>query len=111
LIPPPFIQRPRPNAGAFRPTVQARVAPAPARPYDPESDPNVRSNVTAAYSMRMKEIQRNSLGMSANHGVQYRKQETSKLLKKLADESKLDVEQIKRIITAFEQSKKMPNRR
>jgi hypothetical protein len=110
LIPAPFIQRPRAIASAARPKVQGKVQPGPAMPNDLENDPRVRDDVYRAYSVRMMEINAHVLRLSTNHGTAFRKQETTKLFKKLADDSKLNVVQIMRIIDE-EQRKRMSKKR
>ena len=67
-------------------------------PSDPEKDPRIRSAVKAAYRECMKQIRRSSVSMSPKAAASKQRKEEATLIRALADQFTLRVEQINRMI-------------
>jgi hypothetical protein len=94
-IPASFIQRA--NSAIFGLIGQQPIQVAQAPP-DPEKDPRIRSAVKAAYREGMKQIRRSTVSMSPKAAVSKQRKEEATLIRALADQFTLRVEQINRMI-------------
>jgi hypothetical protein len=68
-------------------------------PFDPEKDPRLRAAVKAAYREGVKQVKRNTMSLSPKAAASKQKKEEPKLIKALADQFTLTIEQITRMIT------------
>lgn len=74
------------------------TTPAAGKAPDPENDPKLRLKIRGDYNESMAEINRRKLGKSTNEAVTFKRRETAKLVKKLAEDYELTEDQIKRIV-------------
>jgi hypothetical protein len=72
--------------------------PAASQPYDPEQDEKLCKKIRSDYVEQMAEINRRKVGLSTSEGTSFKRRETAKLLKRIAEDNELTDEQVKRII-------------
>jgi hypothetical protein len=81
------------NSAASPPGARSKT-----EPYEPENDPKVRERIRTGYISRMAEINQRRLGYSSNAAAVYKRRESAKLLKKLAEDNDLTEDQVQRIL-------------
>ena len=101
-LPAAFVQR------AVIATAAPKAAPPPAPatasasvtepPYSAERDPQIVSDVKAAYSEAMRRLEVRVLGMTSNNAARLRKTEKERIIKALATKMDMTVDQIKHMI-------------
>jgi len=64
---------------------------------DPETDEKLRAKIRSDYKEKLADINQRKQGMSTNEGNQYKRREVAKLLKRLATESNLTEDQVKKM--------------
>jgi hypothetical protein len=100
-IPVSMLERDPVAATASKAMVKAppeAMVKAPPRPYDPETDPELRTELQREYLAEAREIKRKSLGKPTNDAERFKRIKYRELLKKLAKNHHPDEDQVKRII-------------
>jgi hypothetical protein len=80
------------------PRVEVRKQ-APVAPPDPEKDPKLRATLSLEYKEGLQSMKKQVLGMSTNRAAEFRRTASTKLLKELASKHKLEVDQVKRMVS------------
>jgi hypothetical protein len=105
----PFAQRPDTVTPPSKPALASPPAPsaalkaekkaAPAQPpYDPEKDPKLTARLKSEYRKGQLAIQRAAMGMGSNDAARHRRNAPKDLLKSLAKQHDLKLEQVRRIV-------------
>ena len=75
-----------------------QAAPERPEPYDVEKDEKLIANLRSDYRETLGNINQRKSGMSTNNGIQYKRRELAKLMKRLATDNSLTEDQVKRMI-------------